>query len=293
MFSLAHVTDHDKDSETEINRGHTHEFPPGSGRIVPVVNISEDSVTMDYLLRLVYPFSTPKLRAENTQEAELLENVLSAAIKYEIEYAIEELCSAFLSSTIAHSSCSKPSQAVRLYAIAYRHSLRDVARDAARVCLYGKVKGEYFPELENISASAYFHLLNYQDQVRTGVMHFLRSLDSVPYGVTSVLKCPCPRKCGDRFSKWWETFVEEALEIVRIAPLSEEIYSSSVLSEIITAAEGCSACKISVHGVWHTMEKVLRERIPELASKVYAYLAVIEGQRVSSLTSVSTSIVRG
>ena len=95
MFSLAHVTDHDKDSETEINRGHTHEFPPGSGRIVPAVNISEDSVTMDYLLRLVYPFSTPKLRAENTQEAELLENVLSAAIKYEIEYAIEELCSAF------------------------------------------------------------------------------------------------------------------------------------------------------------------------------------------------------
>ena len=266
-----------------------------NGRTVIVMKVSEDSSTLDHLLRIIYPLRSPKFRIEKDEEAQIANNVLAAAIKYDMSFVIQEICSTLLNSALSDSSAATPSPAIRIYAIAYRHGLKEEARDAARACLYGRVHGVYVPELDLINATAYFRLLEYQDNVASKVADFIKTLESVPYEICITSWCSCGSRQGNNqpsitllgsphtYSKWWDVFVAKALVLVKAAPLSEDIYSSAVQAAVISTASSCSSCRDSVHGKMHTMERVLRERISELESRVS--FVTRDFQRTLQLTS--------
>ena len=245
-----------------------------SGRKVPIVEVSEDSGTLDHLLRIVYPFSARKLRADNDTEVKLADKVLSSAMKYDIPVAIEEIWPILLSVAISSSSASAPSKALRLYVIACRHS-NEMARDAARACLHGKIHGVYIEELENLATGKYFRLLEYRNTVEQRVIALVDSLSGPLH--LDAYGCRVCNRDGQAYGYnrdipktpgWLKTFVEKASPLLRIAPLTEDIYSPSILSQVVATASGCTSCRIMIDGKWLSLERTLRQQFADVALQV-------------------------
>ncbi|KAL1941195.1 hypothetical protein VTO73DRAFT_7407 [Trametes versicolor] len=124
--------------------------PPviGSGR--PVVNVSEDGEALDVLLRICYPEPPdPRLKS-----LDLICRVLGAAMKYKMKAA----------TVLAKNVIFKPrhldSCPLKVFVIACRLGLEAEASIAAhRAIDMGKVDDLCCPELDDISAGAYYRLL--------------------------------------------------------------------------------------------------------------------------------------
>ncbi|KAI8996536.1 hypothetical protein BD414DRAFT_478322 [Trametes punicea] len=85
---------------------------------VPVVDVSEDSATLDLLLRILYPISKPAM-----EDAATLVPVLQAAQKYEMEWPVQ-IMSERLRAIM-------PDAPLQVWAAACRAGLEDVAREAS------------------------------------------------------------------------------------------------------------------------------------------------------------------
>lgn len=127
------------------------------------IAISEDSPTFDALLRLVYPVADPPLTANLT----LVEDILQAAIKYEMEEAIT-LCLTALRTYLY-------AQPLAVFSIACRLHVEEMAKLAAETwkkqqrwessssaAFKSTMAGaSYTPEMGDLSAGAYFRLLDF------------------------------------------------------------------------------------------------------------------------------------
>lgn len=125
----------------------------------PVV-VSEDSDTMDCLLRLCYPIDDP-----NIADLDQLDRVLEAAMKYQMGEATKlarHLLSAFIKD-----------RPLQVYTVACRLKVEEEARMAAEAWTRMKPTEDatqfhttlegasYVPEMRRISSGAYFRLIEY------------------------------------------------------------------------------------------------------------------------------------
>ncbi|KAL1941204.1 hypothetical protein VTO73DRAFT_7416 [Trametes versicolor] len=86
----------------------------------PVVPVSEDSATLELLLRLVYPISKPRAKMEDPH---MIVPALQAAAKYEMELPVDILSERLIAIV--------PKSPLQVWAAACRTGLEDVARQAA------------------------------------------------------------------------------------------------------------------------------------------------------------------
>ncbi|THH01172.1 hypothetical protein EW026_g1483 [Hermanssonia centrifuga] len=127
----------------------------------PIIDVPEDSSTLEYLLRFCYPGHSPMIT--NLVQLDLL---LEAAFKYDISTAAEPLREALQLSVYQNP--------LRVFAIACRHKLEeeadlaaltwkkqsfldDTAQDFSRTC----AGASYVSEMAQTSAGAYYRLLSY------------------------------------------------------------------------------------------------------------------------------------
>lgn len=234
------------------------------------VTVSEDSDTLDYLLCMIYPVPKTPFEIRTDEDVAAAEKVLAAAVKYDMVFVKNQICSSLIASALKNSKYSEPSLAVRIYTIAYRHALRDVARDAALVCLHGSVANEYFPELESIPAGTYFRLLQYHNKISTAVLSLIDTLagNGLPTGLTDIVNCPTHYCNTGLTGAWWDDWKKRAKFVVAKAPLSEEIFSSAFTVPSLTIAGLCSDCRNATHGKWNTIERALRDGIAVVKSSV-------------------------
>ncbi|KAI0924609.1 hypothetical protein AcW2_005448 [Taiwanofungus camphoratus] len=115
---------------------------------LPVVRVTEHSVVLHNLLRLCYPIRDPTLN-----ELSEVQPVLEAAIKYDIEEAIELMKGRLIGSV--------PNAPLRVYAIACRHKLEDIALAAAKEVLSQSLQSKYVPEMDGTTAGEYCRPLRY------------------------------------------------------------------------------------------------------------------------------------
>ena len=139
--------------DTHASQGTTQGAPPR-----PVVDIAEDSRTLDPLLRLCYPMKKAELH-----EPERIQRVLEAAIKYDMEWPVEVLTKAALACARSHP--------LQVWAMGCRLRLENVARRGAEAFMESIPEDDreellYIPQtawtsggLEGISAGQYFRLL--------------------------------------------------------------------------------------------------------------------------------------
>ncbi|KAL6302620.1 hypothetical protein BKA93DRAFT_736544 [Sparassis latifolia] len=114
---------------------------------VPLVHITENSQTLDNLLRLIYPVADPVLK-----DAAGIAAVLSAAMKYEMEEATR-----LMEATLRDGVANDPSRA---YAIACRLGLEELAGAAAMVCARGDI--DYVSDMDDITSGALYRLLHFR-----------------------------------------------------------------------------------------------------------------------------------
>ncbi|KAF9820564.1 hypothetical protein IEO21_01267 [Rhodonia placenta] len=115
-----------------------------------VVEITEDSRTLDTILRICYPVLDPEINTLG-----LARSSLQAALKYDMQAAII-FCKRALQGFI-------PAEPLRVYAIACLLGTETGARKAAiEAVSQGAVSGNYIAELEELPAGCYHRLLRYQ-----------------------------------------------------------------------------------------------------------------------------------
>ncbi len=118
--------------------------------VTPVISMTENSCTIDFLLRVYYPVDNSQLE---TGEDAL--SALEAARKYMMDYAMKEAKKQF----IIHAE----KEPLRMYAIACSRGLHEEMRMAAKASLSRPLEDshEYVKELDDISANAYLRLRDY------------------------------------------------------------------------------------------------------------------------------------
>lgn len=169
-----------------------------SGRGLDSIQITEDSETFDFLMRLCYPVKDPTM-----SDLGLVERVLAGAIKYQMNEATD-----LVKSTLQEFITEKPLQ---VYAIACRQQADEEALLAAQrwktVTKFNDLDPQftattlgksYVPEMDTISATAYFRLLHF---VRNGT-----------FPTTSVGTTPT-KNAGDTASKLFEASILSTADI--------------------------------------------------------------------------------
>ncbi|KAL6307379.1 hypothetical protein BKA93DRAFT_926663 [Sparassis latifolia] len=118
------------------------------GATIPVIPCPENNRTLDHLLRLCYPVDDPV----HVMPMEI-RDVLSAAAKYQMQEAVSLMRTALL-----RLASIDP---MAVYAVACDLSLDLVAERAARGFRSDPLD-DYVPEMDHISAGAYYRLLQYR-----------------------------------------------------------------------------------------------------------------------------------
>jgi hypothetical protein len=141
---------------------------------LPVLDMTEDAHTINYLLHTIYPIADLTLPTLNEAAA-----VMGAAQKYQIEQALNSAQKQAL--TFAEHA------PVRVYALACFYKNAEVAQAAARFALRKSSPGQYVKELDLISATSYHRLLQYQSDARSKISTFFSGFDWVPRAVPSIV----------------------------------------------------------------------------------------------------------
>ncbi|KAF9818274.1 hypothetical protein IEO21_02902 [Rhodonia placenta] len=115
----------------------------------PVIPMTEDSRTLDIILRICYPVQQVEIR-----DVETLRPVLEAVLKYDMDSVME-----VVKSQMRIIAAEVP---LRIYALALVLGLNEEVRFAARCSLAHSVQTVRVPEFEEITAAAYCRLLDYR-----------------------------------------------------------------------------------------------------------------------------------
>ena len=181
----------------------------------PVIDVMENSFTLDVLLRQCYPVAKPFL-----EDLECVEHVLAAALKYEMSVAIQAMSELLVSKTIITEN------PLRVFFTACKYGLKREALTAAKASLRYDIDDVYLPDMEQVPTGYYFRLLKFRKGIASQVCQRLECLHQ---------DCANPvpdRGCGNP-ALWSDAFIANAKSFVQAVPHSQEIYSPTFLSQIM------------------------------------------------------------
>lgn len=213
---------------------------------VPVIQVTEDSIVLDSLLRLCYPTADPEL-----ETLEKLCPVLEAVKKYMVDAPLRDL------RTRLHALAE--TSPVKVYAIAIYHGWDEEARVAAKCFLNYPLDFSTIcaMELDGISAGAYHRLLDYHQRCSQAVAGLTKEFlwlspdDSRSYLLDHTL-CPSSgiiytwSNTRRNPRKWWIEHMERSGALLKVTPSGKAIASPGWTDQAIEVAMGCPECKRNV-----------------------------------------------
>jgi len=210
---------------------------------LPIILMSEDSATIDKLLRICYPTRNPQIATFD--ELRLL---LDAARKYMMDEALE---------TLKERLCAFAEDApIQAYAIALQYKLEREARETAKCFLNYSVDNIYAPELEEITGGAYHRILDYHrrcSKAASEVVKAFRWID--PSNNWTFFQCSnysCNPHTMQYYLRgevlrtprtWWLQWMERSGERLKTRPSSKAISAPDWADEALKQAMGCHYCK--------------------------------------------------
>jgi len=120
---------------------------------IPVVLVTETSEVVDLLLRLCYPVAAPVFTTFSQ-----VRDVLKAVDKYLIMEGLTETMKKHLTDSTLDGT-----HPLLVYITAYAYHFEDVARIAAQRAVGQPLQDVYFTELEDLTAGAYYRLLQFHN----------------------------------------------------------------------------------------------------------------------------------
>ena len=148
----------------------------GTTEDLPRVDVSENSHILDGFLCIVYPVELPKIKSDSEEDFEKAKQLLITAVKYDAKRAISYIFQTLFESIKASSDTRL---ALRLYALASRHSLKDHIRQVALLCLRGDIieacEGVRIPEFESTNANSLLCLFKFQRAASEEVLEVIKA----------------------------------------------------------------------------------------------------------------------
>ncbi|KAF8141470.1 hypothetical protein EV363DRAFT_1248208 [Boletus edulis] len=251
-----------------------------------VVPVTEDSKTLDALLRFCYPCTLaedPKL--EVLKDAL---DVLEAARKYSLDVIEKKARQAIASPKILEA------EPLRCFAIAHRGRLQEESQLAARYTLTQPLIPSWFQEIDLITATDLLSLLTYHKKC-ADVVYALRldlSWITSHYGSPqacswlsgqyinqygSGTQCGCPRSSTPKYRlsllgsvslQWWEDFMEETFTALRDKPCKETVQTTADKTVQTVKARNCQNCSFKVTEGMRDFLELFTRKIDESISQI-------------------------
>ena len=247
-----------------------------------VVPVTEDSKTLDALLRFCYPCTLaddPKL--EVLQDAM---EVLEAARKYSLDVIEKKARQAIASPKILEA------EPLRCFAVAHRGRLREETLLAAKYTLTQPLIPSWFQEIDLITATDLLSLLTYHKRCADAVSSLKLDLSWITshYGsqqACSWLSCRDPYRgssCGCANSsalkyrlswfsyspQWWENFMEETFAELRDKPSKGTVKAVSEKTVQSVKLQNCGICSPRITEGMREFLEVFAQQIEEKVSQV-------------------------
>ncbi|KAF8159348.1 hypothetical protein B0H34DRAFT_767583 [Crassisporium funariophilum] len=209
---------------------------------VPVIQMTEDTDTLRFLLALCLPVSVCKLPYFTCLEE--LHKVIEAAFKFEMEGLQKHLRAELITLRFIES------QPMRVFAIAYRYGWDEEAKKAARYALRHPMNGPFFPELGYISGATYYRLQEYHRMCgevassRASLQPALAEHDDCWTWITCK-RCPgalSKDRDAPEVRQWWVQWIEEVAEELRTRPWGETVKKWDLHRKALQRADSCQNC---------------------------------------------------
>ncbi|TDL26736.1 hypothetical protein BD410DRAFT_836566 [Rickenella mellea] len=242
---------------------------------LPVIPVTESSATLDSLLRICYPIQSPAIFSLVT-----IENVLKAALKYDMEVAVSKMREALQASHFQSGY-----YAVEVFVVACDLKLEDDARAAARNTLKDPLFGPFDAYLERISAAVYHRLLKYHQRAsakasstfadssnaRQELQSWTHQFFQCTSHSCSANEAVCCLEHGQvRISSWWLHYIKRVKAVVTVTPLRNDIFDVPFLVKSIFNSEHrvCDPCKQRLLSHWEQISGYLKDARDDAISKV-------------------------
>ena len=248
-----------------------------------VIHVTEDSKTLDPLLRFCYPCTLaedPKI--EVLQDAA---DILEAARKYSLDVIEKKARQAMTNPRILDA------ESLRCFVIAHRGRLREETLLAAKYTLRQPLIPSWFQEIDLISATDLLSLLTYHKKCGDAVYALRLDLSWMKshYGSAQACswlsgqsrnrnnydsECGCSRPAIPKYAlystspQWWEDFMEETFTTLRDKPCKKTLQASADKTVQAVKAQNCQACSPRIGGGMHDLVGFFAKKIDETVSQV-------------------------
>ncbi|KAI0073229.1 hypothetical protein K474DRAFT_234953 [Panus rudis PR-1116 ss-1] len=211
----------------------SEQTPPERGQL----EAPESDAIIETILRFTYPNVPDPILHDLDDVREAFE----AARKYQLRGVENKLREMMVSARFLDS------EPVRVYAIARRYNLDDVACVAALSALKQPPRWPDYEEFEHISARAYHRLIQFHRTRSNQAVNILENLFSD--GRCDPAKVAC-EACGKWPPTWWSYFVKKAKCIIKDTPVSDSICTADFILATcakIERGKQCWSCLIRAH----------------------------------------------
>ena len=246
-----------------------------------VVPVSEDSRTLDALLRFCYPCTLTE--NPSLDHCKDVVNVLKAAKKYALDGIENAISQALFNPEILEVD------SLRCFAIARRARLRDLTLMAAKYSLRGPLIPGWFDEINLITAGDLLALLTYHQtcgsalqKLRLDYSWIERHYQNHTAGswILGQDGCRCPKSTTVRvFSRycllWWQEFMNATFEVLKDKPCADTVHKMTEKTIAEIRRRGCSTCCSNVTVAMPEFTTLFVKHVDELVSEVSF---IVQGQ---------------
>ncbi|KAF8141477.1 hypothetical protein EV363DRAFT_1308211 [Boletus edulis] len=254
-----------------------------------VVPVTEDSKTLDALLRFCYPCTLAE--DPNIEVLKDALDVLEAARKYSLDVIEKKARQAIANPKILEVD------SLRSFAIAHRGRLREETLLAARYTLTQPLIPSWFQEVEFLTATDLLSLLAYHKKCGDAVYALRLDLSWIKshygslqacswlagqysgtdhYGNKSRVDCGCPKSTTPRYMlfnpsgalQWWEDFMEETFTALRDKPCKETVKTSAEKTVQTVKARNCKTCSPTVTEGMRDFVDLFTKKIDETVPQI-------------------------
>ncbi|KAL5501397.1 hypothetical protein ACEPAH_8657 [Sanghuangporus vaninii] len=223
---------------------------------IPVVNLAETSTTLDALLRFCYPVKRPRL---DQQDVLMVAKVLRAAVKYDIDTAIEATKEAFEKRVNISAT-----EAIKGYAMACSIHRYEEARIAATASVRWPSLDIRIPQLALVTGLDHYDFLVFRKRAGIAVDALIRQ-DGFLRDTCPELLDPGCNHCHRR-NQWRSEWTLGLVKALEEAPLDSEKVSLSTVSTALFQA--CSKCKDRMVAHWDDARSKIIRAICATVAKV-------------------------
>ncbi|KAJ8481259.1 hypothetical protein ONZ51_g6109 [Trametes cubensis] len=197
------------------------------------IDLPESDFVLETLLRFIYPIPDPVL-----PDLDDIADVYDAAAnRYSVACAVSALKTALASPRFLDV------EPVRIYALAKRFGIDDLASIATRATLRQPAEWADYEEFQNMSAQDYHALLSTHRRIARDAVACLSSDAVLRTAATALFRgAPYRGKCPEDQQCWFTKFKECGQKVLLETPTSDRVCSPGFVAQLATEVQ-CERCR--------------------------------------------------